>query len=226
MATLATLQQSGDVEAQISQMIQTLGGAVPTSGGKTDLLKALNAALAGFAPAGSSLTLAPAGATAESIPRALGAESVTIDAISGDLLLVAVYLPVNTIVNAVNFVTGTTASVGISHNWGCIADATRKVLGVSADNTSVELAASTVQSYALAAPVTIAKSGLYYIGQMEANGTTDPTMIGVTAAGSTLRNIAPKLCGVSNTGATVPVAVGATLTAITASVDMLYGYTT
>lgn len=223
--TTGTLQQSGDVAAQLEQLIATLG-ATPVTDGKTGLLKQLNAALAGFSPNGSSLPLAPVGVTSESIPRSHAAQSVTIAVASGTMQLAAVYLPANTIVNAVNFVTGTTGSTGVSHNWAVLADNNRKVLAVSADNTSADLVASTVQTYTLTTPFTTTYSGLYYIGFVIAVGTTTPTMIGVTSAGSTLNNIAPKTAGASNVGATVPVAVAATLTAVTGSVSELYGYTT
>lgn len=222
---VGTLQASGDVEAQLAQLIQTLGGSV-VSGGKTELLKALNAALATWTPQGNSLGVSVSGTTSETIPRTIAAQSVAIaTGSSGDLFLFGVYLPVNTVVNAVNFVTGTTASVGVTHNWGVLANASRVVLGVSADNTSVDLVASTRQTYTLAAPVTITASGLYYIGQMVAVATTMPTMIGNTQAGTTLLNLAPILGGKSNTGATVPVAVGATLTAITVAAGVDYAFT-
>lgn len=225
MAT-GTLQQSGDVTAQIEQLITTLGGT-PVTDGMTGLLKQLNSALASSNAPGTTLPLAPAGATSETFARvAGGAQSVTIAVASGTLQLAAVYLPINTIVNAINFVTGTTGSTGVSHNWAVLADSSRKVLAVSPDNTVADLAASTLQTYTFAAPFTTTYSGLYYVGFMISTGTTQPTMIGNTAAGSTLNNIAPKVSGASNVGATVPVAVAATLTAITASASTLYAFTT
>src|SRR5579872_6627145 len=110
MAT-GTLQQSGDVDAQMIQMVATLGGTPPTSGGKTDLLKALNSALAGFIGLQPSTTaLGPTNTVAETMQRALGAQSVTIATVSGTIYMQAVYLPINTVVNNITTVVGSTAS--------------------------------------------------------------------------------------------------------------------
>jgi hypothetical protein len=228
MAT-STLQQDGSIEAQLAQLAASLGSTTFTAGNTGEMLRQINAAFTGYTPPGNSLGTTISGVTGETVPRALAAGSVTIaTGTAGDLFLQAIYLPVNTVVNAVNFVTGTTGSTGVNHNWGVLASAARVVLGVSADNTSVELAASTRQTYTLGTAVTIPSSGLYYIGQMVSTtggGAAQPTMIGVTEAGSTLNALAPILAGKSNTGATVPVALAATLTAITAAASMFYGFT-
>jgi len=217
----------GDLNSQMRQFINNLGGPAATSDGLAELWMAINVALANFTPpSGYDIAIGPATATAATLDRAAASESVTIAVTSGTLYLAALYLPINTVVNNVNFISGTTASTGVTHNWGVLASAARKVLGVSADNTSVDMVASTVQTYALTTPVTVASSGLYYVGQMIATATTQPTMIGNTGAAATVNAIAPISAGASNTSATTPPAVAATLTAITASASTLYGYTT
>lgn len=230
---MATATQSigttgGDIASQLAQFAVNIGAALPASRGVGELWEAINAQIVAFTPGGGqpSGVVGPATATAETLPRWAGAESETIAQATGSLYLAAVYLPANTIVNSVNFVSGSTGSTGVTHNWGVLASSARKVLGVSVDNTTTDIAANTVQTYALGTAVTIPSSGLYYIGQMMAVATTAPTAMGYTGTISTLNAIAPILGGVSNTGATTPPALAATLTAITASASLLYGYTT
>lgn len=230
MAT-GTLQQSGDNTAQLEQVISTLGGS-PFAGNIGELLKQVNAALAAYQPPGAgagALALQPAGTVAATHDRASTAFANYTTVASGTLNMTAIYIPVNTVINNINCITGSTASVGVTHNWAVLADKNLKVLGVSADNTSADLALNTVESYALTTPVTTAYSGLYYVGFVIATGgggATQPTMQGQTDAASTVMNVAPKICGTSNTGATTPPATGATLTAITSTASSIYFYLT
>jgi hypothetical protein len=229
------LQQSGDVGSQINQLIATLG-STNTSDGRTDQLKALNAALAAWTPPSSSLALAPTGATGETVPRQGGVagQSQSIAAATGTLYLSAIYLPINTVVNNFNILIGSTASSGVTHNWMLLATAARVPVAVSADNTTTDLTASTVATYAVAnvaagaaTSYVVPASGMYYLGFMMAVATTAPTMAGYTGVAATVNNLVPKTSGTSNTGATTPPSsFTAALTAITGTASTFYGYTT
>ena len=230
---VGTLQQSGDVEAQIIQMIATMGGDVagtstapPISGGKTDLLKALNLALAGFLTPGGSLAVAPSTAVAETIPRAVGAQSVTIATVSGTVYMTAVFIPANTVVNAVNVVTGSTASSNdVTINWAALCNGSRVVLAASANATTQLTPAGYVNTLAMTTPFTTTYSGLYYIAYTVGATTTQPTVVGVASAGTELTKIAPISSGTSSTaGTATPPAVGSTLGAITATANTIYEY--
>jgi hypothetical protein len=226
MAT-GTLQTSGDVTAQLEQMITTLG-ATAVSDGKTGLLKQLNAALAAYNAAGSALPIGPSGVVGESIPRSLAAGSVTIATVSGTIYMDAVYLPANTVVNNVNEVTGTTASSNdVTINWGALCDNTRKVLAVSANATAQLTPAGFVDTLALTSAFTTTYSGLYYIAFTVGATTTQPTLYGVTAAGTGLAVIVPILCGTSSTaGTSTPPTAGTVLGAITGTTNHRYAYLT
>lgn len=222
-----TLQASGDVTAQMEQLIATLG-QTPVADGKTGLLKQLNAALAAFNPSGSALPIGPASAVAETMPRALGASSVTIATVSGTVYMDLVYIPANTVINNVNEVVGSTPSSNdVTINWGALCDSTRKVLAVSANATAQLTPAGFVNALALTGGFTTTFSGLYYVAYTIGATTTQPTLCGVTAVGTELAAIVPILSGTSSTaGTATPPLVGTTLGAITATVNRRYAYLT
>lgn len=223
---VGTLQQSGDVTAQLEQLITTLG-AVAVSDGKTGLLKQLNAALAGFFAQGSLLPVAPANATGETIPRAVGAESVTISTASGTVYMQAIYLPANTVINDITTVVGSTASSNdVTINWAALCNSARTVLAVSANATAQLTPAGFNNTLAMITAFITTYSGLYYIAYTVGVTTTQPTLCGNTAAGTELNKIVPILCGTSSTtGTATPPAVGATLGAITATASNIYAFT-
>lgn len=223
--------QSGGKTDLLRTILNALSGNATAAGsyaGETELLEAIALAMQTWpAPDVSSLALQPTGTVASTHDRTATNFAVTTSAgASGTLNLTAVFIPANTVVNKINCVTGTTGSTGVTHNWAVLADLNLKVLAVSADNTTTDLVASTVQSYTLTSPFTTTYGGLYYAGVMIATGTTQPTWQGTIQTGTTVQNIAPKVAGSSNTGATTPVAVGATLTAVTTTVGNVYFYLT
>jgi hypothetical protein len=224
MAT-GTLQTSGDTTAQLEQMIASMGGT-PTAGNIGELLKQLNTALAGFVTPGSSMPIAPAGAVGETIPRSVGAGSVTIATVSGTVYMDLIYLPVNTVVNNITEVTGSTASSNdVTINWAALCDTTRKVLAVSANATAQLTPAGFQNTLAMGTAFTTTYSGFYYVAYTVGATTTQPTLVGVTAAGTELAAIAPILSGTSSTaGTSTPPAVGATLGAVTATANRRYAY--
>lgn len=219
------LQQSGDVTAQLEQLIATLGG-VPTADGKTGLLKQLNAALATQVNSDVSVGVGPAAAVAETVPRTVGAQSVTIATVSGTVYMQAVYIPNNTVVNSISTVVGSQASTNdVTINWAALCDNTRKVLAVSANATAQLTPAGFNNTLALTAPFTTTYGGVYYIAYTVGATTTQPTLTGVTAAGTELTKIVPILAGTSATaGTATPPLVGATLGAITATANTIYAY--
>lgn len=223
--TTGALQTSGDVTAQLEQMIATLGGT-PTADGKTGLLKQLNAALAEFQAPGSQLPIAPTGAAGETIPRSLGAGSVTIATVSGTIYMDAIYLPANTLVSDITEVVGSTASSNdVTINWAALCDNTRKVLAVSANATAQLTPAGFNNTLAMGTAFLTTYSGLYYIAYTVGATTTQPTLVGITAAGTELAAIVPILSGTSSTaGTSTPPAVGTVLGAITATTNRRYAF--
>jgi len=227
-----TLTTDKGLATLLKTTVTQLQGTAPTSDGLGELIASINKAIYGFAPAGSrpSQYLGPTGCIAESMDRA-STTFAYVAVSSGTLYLSALYLPANTVVSNLNTVTGSTASSGVTHNWMCLADNALSLLAVSADNTTNDLSASTLQTYAIATVAagaatsfTTTYSGLYYVGFMIATGTTQPTIQGQTDLASTMMGLAPKLCGSSNTGATTPPAFPATLTSITSSASQIYTF--
>lgn len=225
--TAGVLQQEASVNEQWQQAIATLGGT-PFSGNVGELMREFNAALAAFNPNGSALPIGPASAVAETMPRATGAGSVTLATVSGTIYMDAVYIPANTVITNVNEVTGSTASSNdVTINWGALCDSTRKVLAVSANATAQLTPAGFVDTLPLSAPFTTTYSGLYYIAFTVGATTTQPTLVGITAAGTELAAIVPILSGTSSTaGTATPPAAGTTLGAITATANRRYAYLT
>jgi len=230
--TKATLPVPGSL-AELWKNIITAAGTTPTATGSLDeLMNQFAQALQTF-PSGGTAGTGPATNVGQTIGRPEAGQSVTIAVASGTLYLAAVNVPVNTVVNNLNFVSGTTASVTVTHNWAVLTNSARVPLAISADNTTTDLAASTVQSYAIAnvaagagTSFTTTYSGLYYMGFVIA-ASTQPTMCGYTGAAATVDAIPPIVAGASSTGQTTPTALpGAAYTAITGSASTLYGYLT
>jgi hypothetical protein len=121
-------------------------------------------------------------------------------------------------VTTVSLVSATTAGSGLTHSWAGIADQNRKVLAVSADDTTATLAANTGKDFTLGTPyVADADQAVYHFVCFVHSGGAVPTVQGVTLNSSAVSALAPVLCGTSNTSQTTPPAVGTTLTAITAT---------
>lgn len=142
---------------------------------------------------------------------------------SGTIRFQAIQLPAGLKVTNIAFCSGTTAGATLTHQWFCLADASLKVLCVTADDTSTAWAASTVKTLAVTSgPFVTTYTGLYYVGIMVA-ATTVPTIQG---SPSTLtvgfRNTAPKSSGNSSTAQTTPIAVGTTCTALSTQANCHY----
>ncbi len=231
--TKTALPVPGSLAELWKNLITAAGGTPSTPGSLDELMQQFANALLTY-PGGGSAGVGPANNVGQTMSRAEGSESETIAVSSGDLYLASVNLPVNTVVNNINFVVGSTASSGVSHNWAVLTNSARVPLAISADNTTTDLTANTAASYAIAntaagagTSFTTTYSGIHYMGFMIATGTTQPTMFGNTGAAATVNAIAPIAGGLSSTTQTTPTTLPASAyTAITASASVLYGYLT
>jgi len=138
------------------------------------------------------------------------------------LHLVAIELPANLTVTGAGFVTGTTAADTPANWWYVLANSSRVVKAVTADQLTAAMAANTDLPVAFGAAYTTTYSGLHYVGIM-VKGTAAPSLMGVTSS-ATITTPIPILAGTSNTAASVPPALAATLTAITPAAAYAYAY--
>lgn len=150
--------------------------------------------------------------------------------VSGTVRTQAIYLTTTKITN-VGFWSGTTAltrgSNSDSHLWFGIADSTRKILAISADDTSTAWNVSTAHTLALGSPYTPPTTGWYYIFLMCAIGTGGspalPTLQTVPTTGGLI--FLPPIVSMNNdTLQTTPMSVGATLAAGTLVTTCIYGF--
>jgi hypothetical protein len=162
-------------------------------------------------------------ATAETYPRILVTTSTT--GVSGTLYLTAVGLPKGLVVGNLTFGCKGTGAATVTHGWYVLADSGLVVRAVTADSTTLLASANTLTTLPVTAAYTVPSSGLYYLGCMVA-ATTMPVMGTAGNIPGAWASNTPILCGSSNTGATTPPAVGATLTALTANGNFTqYAYT-
>jgi hypothetical protein len=233
MATGTTPIETGLGEIY-RQWVVNLGSAAPTSLGLEEVLNAVGNAFLTFSPpSGSEVYLAPATGVAQSIDRPVASESVTIATVSGTIYMSALYIPNNTVINNFNVVTGSTASSNdVTINWAALTNASRVMLAVSANATAQLTPAGFVNTLAVAnvaagaaTSFTTTYSGLYYMAYTVGATTTQPTVCGVTSAGTEVNKIAPILCGTSSTSATAtPPTFPTTLGSITATAGNIYMY--
>jgi hypothetical protein len=230
MATGTTPPASavGEIWAQI---IQDLGQPRPTSLGLGEVLNAFGKALTLYTPQSlSDVALAPANATAQAFPRNL-ITSTSEAIVSGDVEMQAITLPIDTVVNALNFITGGTAAVTPTHQWAALYDSNRNLLAISADGTTTAIGANAVLSFPIAnvaagaaSSFTTTYSGLYYVGILVVAGTA-PTFEGIT--GLTVANTVPPIvAGIGDFTLTTPSTFPHQGAAITPAAGQLYCYTT
>lgn len=179
----------------------------------------------------SRLSLAPTGATGETVPRSQATGATSSLATSGTIYLSAIALPQGTVVNNITFITGTgTLKTGGTHGWYCLADSGLVVRAATADQIDASTkwgTASTVYTLATNA-YTTTYTGLYYVGIMVANSAgSQPNIVTGTAMAAGL-GVAPILSGTSTISQTTPPATdgSVTLTAIGADGSKrFYAYT-
>lgn len=176
--------------------------------------------------ANRSRYLAPAGATAETIPRAMGLTGTSSALTSGTLYLTAIGLHQNTVVSNITFCVRGTAESGGTHAWFVLADSGLVVRAVTADQTGATALGATQTPVTFATnSYTTSYSGLFYVGVCVVASGMPLFLTGPTLP-SGMVSAAPVLCGPSSTGQTTPPAAGASLTAITANNGYnFYAYT-
>lgn len=166
----------------------------------------------------------PTGTVGASFPR-LGSPAINAAVLStGRISCVAVWYEAGAVVTNIGFHSATTGTTGPTNYWFGIADSSRVVRAVSADQTSAAWSGNASKVLAMGSPYTIPTAGLYY-HFINVTATTPPTLVAV-GGHQQLLGIAPIIAGSSNTGQTTPIAVAATLTAITAQTPMPYTWST
>ena len=118
---------------------------------------------------------------AETVDRRLAGTDNAIAA-SGVVHSTAVVLQVGDLVSNITFVTGATAASGPTAGFAALYSnaATPALLAQTADFTNTARAANTAYTVALATPVQITVTGVYYVAISFTVSTTVPTLRGVT----------------------------------------------
>lgn len=172
----------------------------------------------------------PAGAVAETIDRVM-CNAGTFAITSGTLVLVAVYLPIGTVVSTLHVLTGGTGNANMTHSWMGLFDFARVQLAVSADKTTTTLGSTTDVSFPIAtvaggagASFTTTYSGRHYIGFMGSFSTGSLTMFMFNSGQSVPGGIAPIRVGTSNTSQTTPQAFAFTANALASINGVPYFY--
>lgn len=166
----------------------------------------------------------PSGALAVTYDRRASPDNDMSGITGGTLRLTAVVLKAGVVVNSVSWLSGGTAGATLTHQWFCLTDSARLVLGKTADATNAAWAARTVKTLALTAPYTTTYEGLHYIGVL-VTGTTVPSTLGRLAAGTgVVYALPPILTGLSTAGLTTPASLGASAAAITADNGYPFAY--
>lgn len=134
--------------------------------------------------AGGSLstydTWAPTGYSFETIDRNICTETNTSLLASGTMSLVAIWLPIGTVVSVIAFWSATTAANTPTHQLFGLYDRNLNLCATSADATSAAWAANTKKELAMAAAFTTQYTGVHYLAIM-VTATAVPTLKGNTA---------------------------------------------
>lgn len=159
------------------------------------------------------------GVTSQNFPDELA--TGTLQPGSGAVALSLVQLRAGQVINNINLLTASVAASAPTHQWAGIssyvAGSNGVCLAISADATSAAHTADSVVTFALAPAYTVPTSGLYYVFYCFA-ATTVPTFAAAPTVSAHGRgNIAPFPAGPGDTGKSTPYAIGATVTAPTAT---------
>ncbi len=100
---------------------------------------------------------------------------------TGVMTPVAISLRAGDVITSISARSGATAAGTPTNYWFALYDDTGALLGQSADQTSTAWAANTTKTLNLASPVTVARTGIYYVGIM-VTATTPPTLLGAVGA--------------------------------------------
>lgn len=141
---------------------------------------------------------------------------------TGVMTSVPIFLQAGDTVTSLSVVAGATAGATMTHWFFALYSnaATPALLGQTADQTNTAIAAGSVQTLALATPVKITKSGIYWVGIMVAASTV-PSLLGGVGAPTVITG-EPGLAVHSGSGVTTT--APATITSSTAqrAVPLVY----
>jgi len=158
------------------------------------------------------------GITSQTVPDQLASSTVTLTA--GTIVQTYIGLQKGQIVSKLSIVTAATAAGTPTNSWAGLASpvgATPKVVAISADGLTGAIAANSVVTFTLSSPYTVPTTG-WYLAFVCVAATTGPTAAAAPSLGAAGRGaIAPFVSGPGATAQTTPPALGATLTATTAS---------
>ena len=113
------------------------------------------------------------------LPR-VGLDDVA-TAASGVMCSVALYIQDGDLISNLTFISGATAGATLTNQFAALYSGAGALLAQSADKTSEAWAADTAKVFALASPVRITKSGIYYAALAVAASTV-PTLVGTVGA--------------------------------------------
>lgn len=133
---------------------------------------------------------------------------------NGGMYLVGVYLRAGQVVHSIAFCSGATALSAGTHQWFALYNPSRSLLGVTSDDTSTAWAANTLKNLNLASDVTVATTGMHFLG-IVVTATTRPTMTGTTQVHTAITGRTPVFVGQSTTGLTDPASAPSTAGSIT-----------
>jgi hypothetical protein len=125
----------------------------------------------------------------------------------------ALYLQAGDLVTSLTFKSGSTAAGTPTNWWFALYDDsnTPALLAQSADQLTAAWAASTAKTLALATPVAIARTGIYYAAVM-VKATTPPSLLGAgTLAGAVSGYVTGDLVLAQNSGASLTTTAPATI---------------
>lgn len=133
---------------------------------------------------------------------------------TGVMTSVPIHLRAGDVVTNVSVRSGATAAGTPTNYWVALYDnaSTPALLGQSADQTSTAWAANTTKTLALSSPVTITRTGIYWVGIM-VTATTPPSLVGTCAAPAIVtgeRNLS------QSSGSSLTATAPATITSATA----------
>lgn len=163
----------------------------------------------------------PAAVVGETFPRVL-ASAASSAMTSGTVYACAIDLDEGVTVSDISLLSVAAEATG-THAWVGLADDELKVLAVSADNTGAAyFAADTATTTALASPFTTTYAGRYYVFVCVAAGTVPTFAAAPALEHANLSAVVPVACGSSDASKTTPYAVGAAMTALTATTGHLF----
>ena len=158
------------------------------------------------------VAIAP-GVLCQTIPDINATSSLTCTA--GTEFYTRVWIPPNTLVTNISFVTAATAASTPTNWWVTLRNSASTVLGVSADQLTTAIAADTAFTVKLGTAVNVGTGGFFYVSIMVAATTGCTIASGVTlsthgrgAVASTAKGLI--LAASTLTGQTTPPAVGST----------------